>query len=155
DALAYAHTRRDEQGQPLGLIHRDVSPSNLLITMAGELKIIDFGIAKAQSSALRTHTGRVKGKLAYMAPEAISGGKELDARRAFGAAGVTPKELRTFRPLFENKNKYQPLLKARRGETPAPSTYNRSCPPELDAIVWKPLSREPADRFATASELRD
>src|SRR5687767_6290219 len=79
EALDYAHTKADEQGTPLGLVHRDVSPSNLLVTQAGHLKVIDFGIAKAQSSQLRTQTGRVKGKLAYMAPEAISG-KDLDSR---------------------------------------------------------------------------
>src|SRR6185436_9426788 len=88
DALDYAHTRHDEDGHPLAIVHRDVSPSNLLVTKSGHLKVIDFGIAKAQSSQLRTATGRVKGKLAYMAPEAVAGGKELDARSDLWAAGV-------------------------------------------------------------------
>src|SRR3954465_2680605 len=103
DALDYAHTKSDEQGQPLLLVHRDVSPSNVLVTSAGHLKVIDFGIAKAQSSHLRTQTGRVKGKLAYMAPEAVAG-KDLDSRSDLWAAGVILHELLTARPLFASKN---------------------------------------------------
>src|SRR5690606_16579630 len=72
DALDYAHTKRDESGQPMKLVHRDVSPSNVLVTSAGCVKVIDFGIARAQSSTVRTKTGHVKGKLAYMAPEAVA-----------------------------------------------------------------------------------
>src|SRR6476620_5691273 len=92
DALDCAHNRGDEEGQPLQLVHRDVSPSNVLVTSAGHVKVIDFGIAKAQSSQLRTQTGRVKGKLAYMAPEAIAG-RDLDARSDLFAAGVIAHEL--------------------------------------------------------------
>src|SRR6185295_11598595 len=95
DALDYAHLRHDDDtGEPLHLVHRDVSPSNLLVTKSGHLKVIDFGIAKAQSQQLRTQTGRVKGKLAYMAPEAISG-KELDSRSDIFSVGVIAHELLT------------------------------------------------------------
>src|SRR4029434_3548598 len=107
DALEYAHTRQDEHGEPLGLVHRDVSPSNLLGTKAGHVKVIDFGIAKAQSQQLRTQTGRVKGKLAYMAPEAVSGSRDLDSRSDIWACGVILHELLTARPLFASKNEYQ------------------------------------------------
>ncbi|HEY4239810.1 MAG TPA: protein kinase [Kofleriaceae bacterium] len=154
DALDYAHTKTDDSGQPLGLVHRDVSPSNLLVTSAGHLKVIDFGIAKAQSSQLRTQTGRVKGKLAYMAPEAISG-KELDARSDLFAVGVIGHELLTARPLFASKNEYQTLLKVQRGDIMPPSTFNQGCPKELDAIVLKALARDPDERFSTALDLRD
>jgi serine/threonine protein kinase len=154
EALEYAHTKADEAGHPLGLVHRDVSPSNLLLTTAGHLKVIDFGIAKAQSSTLRTQTGRVKGKLAYMAPEAISG-KDLDARSDVFAAGVIAHELLTARPLFASKNEYQTLLKVQRGDILPPSTYNPSCTPDLDAIVLRALERDPDERYASASAMRD
>jgi serine/threonine protein kinase len=155
EALDYAHTRVDEDGHPLGLVHRDISPSNLIVTSGGHLKIIDFGIAKAQSSQLRTQTGRVKGKLAYMAPEAISGSRDLDARSDIWATGVILHELLTARPLFASKNEYQTLLKVQKGDILPPSTFNQACPPELDAIVFRALARDPNERFANASELRE
>ncbi len=155
EALEYAHTKLDDEGQPLGLVHRDISPSNLLVTGSGQLKVIDFGIAKAQSVQLRTQTGRVKGKLAYMAPEAISGSRDLDARSDVWACGVILHELLTARPLFASKNEYQTLLKVQRGEILPPSAFNPSCPTELDAIAFKALARDPNDRFASASEMRD
>jgi serine/threonine protein kinase len=153
EALDYAHGKTDDNG-PLGLVHRDVSPSNVLVTSAGCVKVIDFGIAKAQSAQLRTQTGRVKGKLAYMAPEALSG-KELDARSDLFAAGIIGHELLTARPLFATKNDYQTLNKIQRGDIVPPSTLNQNCPPELDAIVLRALARDPDERFTHASELRD
>lgn len=155
DALDYAHNRVDEEGNPLGLVHRDISPSNLIVTSGGHLKIIDFGIAKAQSSQLRTQTGRVKGKLAYMAPEAISGSRDLDGRSDIWATGVIIHELLTARPLFASKNEYQTLLKVQKGDILPPSTFNQACPPELDAIVFRALARDPNERFANAAELRE
>ena len=154
EALDYAHSKSDEEGNPLGLVHRDVSPSNLLVTLAGHLKVIDFGIAKAQSSQLRTQTGRVKGKLAYMAPEAISG-KDLDSRSDLFAVGVIAHELLTARPLFASKNEYQTLMKVQRGDIVPPSTFNQASPAELDAIVLKALARDPDERYRDAGELRD
>jgi serine/threonine protein kinase len=155
DALDYAHNRVDENGHPLGLVHRDISPSNLIVTTTGQLKIIDFGIAKAQSNQLRTQTGRVKGKLAYMAPEAVSGSRDLDARSDIWAAGVILHEMITARPLFASKNEYQTLLKVQKGDILPPSTFNQACPPELDAIVFRALARNPDDRFESASDLRE
>lgn len=154
DALDYAHNKTDDDGTPLGLVHRDVSPSNLLLTTSGHLKVIDFGIAKAQSLQLRTQTGRAKGKLAYMAPEAVLASRELDARSDLWAVGVILHELLTARPLFWSKNEYQTLIKIEQGDITPPSSLNPNAPPGLDAIVAKALSRDVNDRFMTAAEIR-
>ncbi|HWN69779.1 MAG TPA: protein kinase [Haliangium sp.] len=152
DALDYAHGLADENGEPLGLVHRDVSPSNILIAADGHLKIIDFGIAKATSSSLRTLSGRVKGKFAYMAPEAIQG-KQLDRRTDIFAVGIVAHEMLTARPLFATKNQFDTIRKITQEEVKPPSHYNRECPPDLDEIIMTALAKSPDERWQTAGAM--
>jgi serine/threonine protein kinase len=152
DALDYAHGLADENGEPLGLVHRDVSPSNILIAADGHLKIIDFGIAKATSSSLRTLSGRVKGKFAYMAPEAIQG-KQLDRRTDIFAVGTVAHEMLTARPLFATKNQFDTIRKITQEEVKPPSYYNPECPPDLDEIIMTALAKSPDERWQTAGAM--
>ena len=148
DALDYAHRRCTVDGRPLGLIHRDVSPTNLLVTRSGHIKVIDFGIA--QSTELHTQTERIKGKLAYIAPEVLAG-KPFDHRSDLFSLGVVFHELLTARSLFGRELEIM-------GERPPvlpPSAVRDDLPPKLDDIVLRALAPAPEDRWASVAELRD
>jgi serine/threonine protein kinase len=154
-ALSYAHSLTDDSGKPLGMIHRDVSPSNIMLSYEGGVKLLDFGIAKALGEAPETtKSGTMKGKYAYMAPEQTEG-DDVDSRIDIFSCGIVLHEVLTGRRLFKGNNDIQTIERVRRCDVPPPSFQNPMCPPELDNVVLKALARNREDRFATAAEMAD
>jgi serine/threonine-protein kinase len=152
-ALAYAHAVTDEQGKPLAIVHRDVSPSNIMLGYDGQVRLCDFGIAKAMGTAVdRSRTGNLKGKLSYMAPEVFDGAP-FDERCDLWAVGVVMHELLTGRRLFRSESEAETMGLVRAGAVPLPSLSNRDTPPALERIVMRALARDPAARYAHAEEL--
>jgi serine/threonine protein kinase len=152
DALDHAHNLCDDAGVPLGIIHRDVSPSNVIISNAGMVKLIDFGIAKALSSQQRTSAGIIKGKFGYIAPEYTRG--QLDARADLFALGVIAHELLSGQRLFRGDSDFATLVAVREKEITKPSSYNRAVSSDLDDIVMTALQRDPELRWQSASAMR-
>ena len=154
--LHYAHNLTDEQGVGLGVIHRDVSPTNIMLLRTGEVKILDFGVAKAERALKQgaTVVGKVKGKLSYMAPEQHSG-KAVDQRADVFALGVMLWEMLTGELLFSGDKGGERSRKLMRGEVAAPSVLRSKVSPALDAIVLKCLKVKPEDRFPSAGALAD
>ncbi|HEV7555437.1 MAG TPA: serine/threonine-protein kinase, partial [Kofleriaceae bacterium] len=153
DALDYAHNLADDSGQPLGIIHRDVSPSNIIVSEGGVVKLIDFGIAKASAAGMQTMSGTLKGKFGYMAPEYIKG--SIDARADLFALGVIAYELLTSKPLFSGRDDLETLNRVQEMAIAPPSTKNPAVPAEIDDIVMTALQRDPAHRWQHATALRN
>lgn len=152
EGLDHAHRKRDSKGRPLGIIHRDVSPQNVLISYDGDLKIIDFGIAKAANRIVRTQTGILKGKFAYMAPEQARG-EPIDHRSDVFAIGVVLYELLTGERAFKGDTDFVLLEKVRRVDVVPARELRPDLPRELERIMMKALGREAGDRYAWASVL--
>ncbi|MGB3941702.1 MAG: protein kinase [Candidatus Manganitrophaceae bacterium] len=151
-ALDYAHRKRDLQGNELRLVHRDISPQNILLSYEGEVKLVDFGIAKAAMGGEETKTGVLKGKLAYMSPEQ-AWGKPVDGRTDLFALGIVLYEAVTGTRLFSGNDEISILEKVRKGEIPSPTQFNPAIPPELETVLQKALAKEPEDRYQSASEM--
>jgi len=147
--LRYVHERCDEQEEPLGLVHRDVSPPNIMLSRAGEVKLTDFGIARARGRTILTEAGVIRGKMAYLSPEQAAGG-ELDHRSDLYSLGVVLHEMLTGQKLFAAEQAQDLWRQIREANILPPSRSLASLPAALDQVVMQALAREPADRFDDA-----
>lgn len=154
EGLDYAHNKKDASSRDLNLVHRDVSPQNILISFDGEVKIIDFGIAKAAGKAGKTQAGILKGKFGYMSPEQVRG-LPLDRRSDIFAIGICLWEMLTGERLFIGESDFSTLEKVRNVEIVPPSSYNKRIPEELEKIILKTLSKDVEDRYQGAMDLHD
>jgi serine/threonine-protein kinase len=146
--LAHAHDASDQTGRPLGLIHRDVSPGNILISSSGAVKLGDFGIARAAEFDRRTEQGQLKGKLGYMSPEQVTG-RELDAKSDQFTAAIVLAELLMARPLFAGTREMDVLVRIRDADLTVLDRYGRHIPPDVMAVLRRALSRRSEERFPT------
>ncbi|MBK9032589.1 MAG: serine/threonine protein kinase [Myxococcales bacterium] len=154
DALDYAHHALGADGRPLGLVHRDVSPGNVLVSRRGDVKLTDFGIARAFERNHKTEAGMLKGKYGYMSPEQVSGA-ELDGRSDVFALGIVLAETAMARRLFSAPSDLDVLLMVRDANLERLEKYAGDVPTELRVIAEKALQRRPEDRWRTAGEMRD
>ncbi len=152
--LQYAHGKCDRDGQPLDIVHRDVTPQNVIVTYDGAVKLLDFGIAKAANRINETRSGSFKGKVPYMSPEQCRG-EPLDRRSDLFSLGILLHELTLGRRLFRGDTDFQILKQIAEGPIPRPRDTDPSYDSRLQAIVMKALDRDPARRFATARELQE
>jgi serine/threonine-protein kinase len=150
--LYHAHRRHTPDGQPLNIVHRDISPPNLLISREGEVKLVDFGLAKAATQALVTDQGMIKGKFSYLSPEA-AWGKVVDERADIFAVGALLWEMLAGRRLFEGPSNKDTVLMIREAQVPSLEQFNPYVDQELMSIIWRSLAREVDDRYSTAKEL--
>jgi hypothetical protein len=154
EGLDYAHRKRDAAGRELHIVHRDVSPQNCLVSYEGEVKVIDFGIAKAANKASQTQAGILKGKFGYMSPEQVRG-LPLDQRSDVFSAGIVLYEMLTGERLFTGESDFSVLEKVRQADILPPTKYNRRIPEGLEKIVLTALAKDPDERYPYASDLAD
>jgi eukaryotic-like serine/threonine-protein kinase len=153
--LSYAHELPNpETGAAMGIVHRDISPPNVLISKQGEIKVVDFGLAKATSQVEITDPGVVKGKMSYLSPEAARG-EEVDSRADIFAAGILMYEMLTGKRLFYGETDYQTVELVRNAKVPPIKPQNPQVEPELEDVVRKALSRRKEDRYQNATDLQD
>jgi serine/threonine protein kinase len=152
--LAAAHRLCGPDGEPMHVVHRDATPSNVLTTTAGAIKLVDFGIARTGLPRAVTQTGSVKGKPAYLAPEQLRGGA-IDARADLFTTGVVLHEMLTLESPFDDENPLATLYQVVEKKVPPPSRKRPEIPAELDEIVLRALQKSPAARFQSAEEMAE
>ena len=152
EGLHAAHEARNDQGEPLNIVHRDVSPHNLFVTYDGTTKLVDFGVAKFRAKASQTRVGTIKGKVSYMAPEQVRG-LAVDRRADVFALGIILWELTTARRLFHGDDTLDTIARVLDSEIPRPTTLVRGYPADLEAVVMGALAKDPDERFGTAHDL--
>jgi serine/threonine protein kinase len=150
-ALDHAHRKRDHTGKPLGIVHRDVSPQNVLVSYSGEVKLVDFGIAKATMKVRQTAVGVIKGKYYYMSPEQ-AWGDPIDHRSDIFSAGIVLYEMITGQMLYLEEDLHKLLEMARSADIAPPSKLRRGVPPQLERIVMHALAKRPDERYQSAAD---
>jgi serine/threonine protein kinase len=151
EGLAYAHELTDSKGRNLNIVHRDMSPPNVLLTRFGEVKIVDFGLAKANSQLEHSEPGIIKGKFSYLSPEAAQG-QPVDARTDVFAVGIILWELLAGRRLFLGESDLETVRMVQKAEIPPLRQYNPKVPAELERVLAKGLAQDPARRYQTARD---
>lgn len=152
--LSYAHELTDDDGNPLHIVHRDISPPNIMITKRGEVKVADFGLAKASTQLEKTDPGVVKGKFSYLSPEAAQG-VEVDARADVFAMGIVLWEMIAGKRLFMGETDYQTVKMVADARVPSLRPMSSGVDSDFEAVLMKCLAREPNDRYQSARELGD
>src|SRR3954464_14026988 len=149
--LHHAHARLGAGGRALGIVHRDVSPSNLMVSYEGGVKVVDFGVAKAADRPQETKSGTVKGKISYLSPEQCKG-KRVDRRSDLFSLGICFWEMLTTERLYKRASDFENMSAIVPEDTPPPSSRRPDVPPEIDELVLRLLAKSPDDRFQTADE---
>jgi serine/threonine protein kinase len=150
--LEHAHTMRDDEGRPLRIVHRDVSPHNVLLTRGGGVKLVDFGIAKSENRQTQTLHGGLKGKLGYMSPEQVRG-EDIDHRSDLFSLGIILFELTTGTYLYSGRSEYDLLHQIAEGDIQPPSRVDPAYPPALEELVMKALAKDRDERYGSAGEI--
>ncbi len=151
--LHAAHELRDMEGNPIGLVHRDISPHNLMCTTEGNVKLLDFGVAKATEGVEATYSGSLKGKFAYLSPEQCLH-QNLDRRSDLFALGIVLWELCTGERLFKKRTELEMMQSIIRGDVPAPTSIDPTIPPALERVILKALAGDPRHRYETGEQMR-